>query len=128
MTATLLRNSNRLGAIFYVLWGLLHLYAAYVSYKLGVDEATGFAQGKLFQNAWNLAYISLFGIFVAVVWNWRNSALGYWLNAVTISATDIGFIVLIMAPGYSTDVLGPVLWLLGLGFTTVGYVSNARTA
>jgi hypothetical protein len=121
------QNTHRIGAVFYILWGILHLYAAWLGYRLGADEATGFAQGKLFQNAWNLAYISLFVIAIAAAFNWRNSTLGFWLNLFTISVVDIGFIVLIMLPGYSTDVLGPILWLMGLAFSTVGFATNRRT-
>ncbi len=128
MIVALRQNAHRLGAVCYVLWGILHIYAAYLSYQLALDEPSGFAQGKLLQNAWSLAYISLLCIFVAAVWNWNNSRTGYWLNLFTVSVTDIGFLVLIYAPGYSTDLIGPALWLLALALTTVGYMANARTA
>ncbi len=128
MIAALRRNAHRLGAICYVLWGILHIFAAYISYQLALGEPAGFSQGKLFQNAWSLASISVLCIFVAAVWNWRNGRIGYWLNLLTVSVTDIGFLVLIYAPGYSTDLLGPALWLLAAALTTVGYLANARTA
>jgi hypothetical protein len=128
MLDRLTQNSHRIGAVFYVLWGILHFYAAYLSYRTGLSEATGYAQAKLFQNAWNLAYLSAFCIFVAAALNWRNSLSGYWLNLITVSAVDVGFILLIYLPSHSTDLIGPVLWLLGLAFTTIGIVSNRRGA
>jgi hypothetical protein len=117
----------KLGAAFYLLWGLLHIYAAYLSFQLGAGQPPGLVQGKLHQNGWDLAYLSVFCIVIAVACNWRNSVLGYWLNLFTVSATDIGFIVLIYLPGHSTDLIGPALWLLGLGFTTIGMFLSPRT-
>jgi hypothetical protein len=120
----MLQNKNqaayRLGAVFYVLWGLLHIIAAVRAYQLGAAQEPGMVQGKLYQNAWNMGYLALFSIVIAVVFNWRNSLTGYWLNLITVSVTDIGFIVLLLIPGYSTDLIGPVLWLLGAVFSTIG--------
>ena len=71
---------NQVGAIFYVAWGLLHLYAAFQVYKLGMRQAAGGVQGRIYQSAWNLAYFAVFVLVVAVFFNWNNSPLGYWLN------------------------------------------------
>lgn len=120
--------THRLGAIFYVLWGLLHLVAAWRGYELGADQDPGLVQGRLFQGAWNMAFLALFAIAIAIIFNWRNSRLGYWLNLFTISATDIGFIVLLLIPGHSTEIIGPIVWLLGLAFSTVGIRSAPTTA
>ncbi len=117
----------KLGAIFFLSWGLLHIYAAYLGYQLAEDAAPGLTQGKLYQGAWNLAYLSVFTIVIAVAFNWRNSLLGYWLNLFTISVTDIGFLVLIYVPGLSTDLLGPTLWILGVIFSTIGILTRPRT-
>jgi len=120
--------THRLGAVFYVLWGVLHIYAVYLIYVLGTTQEPGMVQGRLYQDAWNLLYLSIFVIVVAVVYNWRNSSLGYWLNLITVSVTDIGFVVLILVPGYSTDILGPILWILGAIFSTIGFLINPKTA
>ncbi|MCC0043363.1 MAG: hypothetical protein H6892_02970 [Brucellaceae bacterium] len=121
------KYSYRAGAVFYVLWGLLHIYAAWLGFELAAGEGTGMAQGKLYQNAWNLGYIALFSIVVGVSFNWRNSTLGYWLNIVTVSVTDIGFVIFILLPGHSSDLLGPILWLIAAALTTVGYLTQPRT-
>jgi hypothetical protein len=60
---------------------------------------------------------------VAVVFNWKNSRWGYWLNLITVSVTDIGFIIMILVPGYLPffpGVLGPVFWVVGAALTTIG--------
>ena len=120
--------SYRAGAVFYVLWGLLHLYAAWLGFELAATEGVGMVQAKLYQNAWNLGYIALFSIAIGAALNWRNSAIGYWLNIVTVSVTDIGFIIFVLLPGHSTDLLGPILWLIAATLTTVGYLARPRTA
>ncbi|MBT8447159.1 MAG: hypothetical protein KJO38_08430 [Gammaproteobacteria bacterium] len=121
----------RLGAVTYVLWGLLHIEAARRVYMLGLSLDPGMVQGRIFQNAWNLLFFALFGIVVAVIWNWRNSRPGYWLNLVVVSAGDIGFILFVLLPGYLPLVpgaLGPLLWILALVFSTLGLVTGRRQA
>ena len=113
----------KLGAIAYILWGLLHLQAARLVYMLGGSLEPGMVQGRIFQDAFNLLFFAIFGITVAVWLNWRNSRLGYWLNLVVVSAADVGFIVYVLAPGYVPMVpggLGPLLWVVALVFSTIG--------
>ena len=119
----------RFGAITYVLWGLLHIEAARRVYMLGQSLEAGMVQGRIIQGAWNLLFFALFGIVVAVIWNWRNSRLGYWLNLVVVSAGDIGFILFVLVPGYIPLVpggLGPLLWVLALVLSTLGIISAKR--
>lgn len=117
----------RVGAIFYTLWGLLHLIAAWRGYQLGAEQNAGLVQGRLYQGAWNMAIIAVLAVAIAVIFNWRNSQTGYWLNLFLISATDIGFIVLLLIPGYSMDIIGPILWLLGLILSTIGFLTAPRS-
>jgi len=119
----------RIGAVTYVLWGLLHIQAARMVYMLGQSIEPGMVQGRIFQDAWSLLFFALFGIVVAVTLNWKNSRLGYWLNLVVISAADIGFIIFIMVPGYVPLVpggLGPLLWIVALVFSTLGIMASGR--
>jgi hypothetical protein len=119
----------KLGAITYVLWGLLHMEAARRVYMLAQSLEPGMVQGRIFQGAWNLLFFALFGIVVALIWNWRNSRLGYWLNLVVVSAGDIGFILFVLMPGYIPLVpggLGPLLWVVALSFSTLGIISEKR--
>jgi len=113
----------KLGAVTYVLWGLLHIQAARLVYMLGNSLEPGMVQGRVFQDAFNLLFFALFGIAVAVMLNWKNSRLGYWLNLVVVSAADIGFIVYVLMPGYVPLIpggLGPLLWILAVIFSTLG--------
>lgn len=117
-----------LGAVAYVLWGLLHLQAARMVYMLGQNLEAGIVQGRIYQDAWNLLFFALFGIAVAVSFNWKNSHLGYWLNLVVVSAADIGFIIAVLIPGYVPmipGILGPLIWLVAILLSTIG-ISTAR--
>lgn len=112
----------RIGAIIYVLWGLLHIVAAFKVYTLGQGIEPGMVQGRVYQNAWSLLFFAVFSIVVAIKYNWNNSKLGYWLNLVVVSVVDIGFIIIVLVPGYLPLVpgaLGPLLWLLALAFSTM---------
>ena len=120
----------RLGAISYVLWGLLHIQAARLVYMLGGSLEPGMVQARIYQNAWNLLFFALFGIAVAIAFNWNNSRPGYWLNLVVVTAADIGFIVYVLMPGYVPLVpggLGPLLWIIAVIFSTLGYLQAQRT-
>jgi len=121
--------AHRIGAVMYFIWGLLHLKAAYSVYQLGTSLEARMVQGRIFQDAWNLLFFALVGITVAVVYNWHNSRLGYWINLITVSVTDIGFIAFVMVPGYLPvfpGIMGPVFWVLGAVFSTIGLNSPQK--
>lgn len=121
----------KLGAISYILWGLLHLEAARLVYLLGQTLEPGLVQGRLYQHAWNLLFLAVFGIVVAAILNWKNRPLGYWLNLIIVSATDIGFIIFVLMPGYVPLVpggLGPLVWIVALAFSTIGIFYANREA
>ncbi len=114
---------HRIGAVLYALWGVLHLAAASEGYRLAMSVDAGPVQGRLLQNAWNLAIFALVALVVALTMNWRNSRSGYWINLIAVSAADLGFVLLVMIPGYIAifpGILGPVLWLLAVIFSTLG--------
>ena len=114
---------HRIGAALYLLWGIVHLGAAVETYRLAAALEFGPAQGKVFQDAWFLLFFAALAAVVAVTLNWKNSATGYWINLVGVSIADIGFIVFMLIPGHTPilpGILGPVLWVLALGFSTLG--------
>ena len=118
----------RIGSMLYVLWGILHIVAAYKVFALAQTVEQGMIQGRLYQDAWNLLFFALFGIVVAVLYNWKNSKNGYLLNLIVVSAGDIGFIITVLLPGYLPlfpGSLGPILWLLALTFSTIA-ISKAK--
>ena len=111
------------GAVLYILWGLLHIFAALQVFKLGAKLEKGMVQGRIYQNALNLFFFAIIVIVIAAVYNWKNNPLGYWLNLVLASITDIGFIIYILLPGYlplKPGILGPALWILAIVFSTIG--------
>jgi len=113
---------HRIGAIAYVLWGVLHMLAASEAARLAFAVDAGNIQGRLLQNAWSLAIFALVATVVAVTMNWRNNRAGYWINLVTVSAADLGFIIFILVPGYLPlwpGSLGPLLWIAGAVFSTL---------
>lgn len=119
----------RIGAVVYVVWGLVHLQAARLVYMLGQTLEPGMVQGRVFQDAWNLLFFALFGMAVAVFLNWKNLRLGYWLNLIVVSAGDIGFILAILLPGYVPMIpgaIGPLLWIVALLFSTIGILSAKK--
>ena len=114
----------KLGASSYILWGLLHIGAALDEFRLGGTLEPGLVQGKINQGAWDLMFFALFAIVVAVKYNWKNEALGYWLNLIVVSAADLGFIIFVLLPGHVDifpGILGPVFWILGAVFSTLGF-------
>jgi hypothetical protein len=115
---------QRIGAIMYVIWGLLHVNAAKMTWQLGSSLDAGLVQARVYQGAFNLLWIALVAIAIAVLLNWKNSRVGYWTNLTLVSLVDIGFIWLVLAPGYVPffpGILGPVFWILAIVFSTLGY-------
>jgi len=118
----------RLGAVCYAIWGLLHLVAAYDEFQLGASLESGLVQGKINQGAWDLLVFALSSILIAIIFNWKNNRLGYWLNLIVVSAADIGFIIFVLLPGHVAffpGILGPVFWILGAIFSTTGIRTQA---
>ncbi len=95
---------GKISAVFFVLCGLLHLVAAYQVFRLGRGQTSSMIQGRLYQNALNLACIAVGVVVIAIVYNWNNSPFGYWMNLVTTSITDVGFILFIIVPRHSYHV------------------------
>jgi len=56
----------KIGAVMYIIWGLLHLKAAMSVYQLGTTLEPGMVQGRIFQDAGNLLFFAAVSIFVAM--------------------------------------------------------------
>ncbi|PNG26822.1 hypothetical protein [Methylocella silvestris] len=111
----------RIGAGFYVAWGLFHLRVAYDIYELGAGQS-GLAQGRIFQLAAYMLTISLFVIAVAVLKNSRNDRTGYWLNLIVAGWADLIWVAVVVAPGYVGLLRGlapPAIFLAGAAATTL---------
>jgi hypothetical protein len=113
------------GAICYAIWGCLHLQAAFAVYHVGAALEPGMAQARVFQDSWNLLFFGVTAIAVALILNIRNSAWGYWINLGVLALADTGLIIFVLIPGYMPlwpGLAGPILWLLGLAFSTLAYL------
>jgi len=116
----------RIGAVFYVLWGVFHLVAANAVYGLA-EQSTGMVRGRLLQDAFYVLFFAVAGIVMAVVLNWRNDKQGYWMNGTLIAFADIPFVLFVLVPGlipWWPGLAGPLLWLISFFFTTVGRFST----
>ena len=118
----------KIGAVFYVLWGLLHFTAASSVYKLAQNSPATMAQGRLMQTAFYLAAFATAAIIFAVTLNWRNDRLGFWANGIMVGIADVPFILFVLVPGYSPwwpGLLGPVLWIAAFLFTALARIRSA---
>jgi hypothetical protein len=105
----------RLGAFFFVAWGVFHVYVAWPIYTLALTQR-GIAQGRTLQLAAYMLTIALFAIVVALWRNWRNDRLGYWLNLAVVGWADIIWVGVVVVPGYVPPARGlvpPAFWLAG---------------
>ena len=118
------RLAARIGAIFYVIWGIVHLVSSYYVALLGQKISPAVVvQGRVFQDAWVLLFGGIVAIIIAVTMNWRNSKTGFWINLVMVSLIDIAFIFFIMVPGYVPlwpGLEGPIAWVVAGVSTAVG--------
>ena len=67
----------RIGAVFYVFWGVFHLVAANAVYALA-EQSTGMVRARLLQDAFYLLFFAVAGILIAAILNWRDDKQGYW--------------------------------------------------
>ena len=121
---------HKIGAALYLLWGLLHVKASIATYQLGMTLEPGIVQGRVYQDAWNLAFFAIAVSVIAVLLNWRNSRFGFWLNFTLATVTDLGFIFHVLIPGYIPmvpGVAGPVLWVLAVIFTAIAIRKPSST-
>src|SRR2546428_4528033 len=113
----------RLGAVFYVLWGLVHYIGAYSVYELAYSIQASMEQGRLLQLCFYLVSFATASIVLALVLNWRNDRFGFWLTGIVVGIADVPFILFVLLPGYAPwwpGVLGPALWIAALICTAFG--------
>ncbi|MDA0734063.1 MAG: hypothetical protein O2909_10760 [Chloroflexi bacterium] len=140
-------TAYKIGAIFYALWGILHIVGGAVI--LAADATTQVAMfgsatanteaiqdpgpivhAALSFHAYNLMWMGLLSLVIAVVLNWKNSPTGYWINLVITGAADIGLIVFLLAPRHMAildGIPGPTLWVLAAVFSTIGLLKARKT-
>ena len=144
------RHAHRIGAVFYVLWGLLHVWAGADLLRadaldqlalLSTDPLPNQALPQALQplvhaalsfHAYNLLWFGLFAVVVAISLNWRNNRIGYWVNLAVVGADDVGLLLFLILPGHLSFAeagLGPALFALAAVFSTLGVLQrDARSA
>ncbi|MEX1258046.1 MAG: hypothetical protein WEG36_10550 [Gemmatimonadota bacterium] len=68
-------------------------------------------------------------VIVGAAFNWRNSRVGFWLNASVLGAVEVGVVAFMLAPGYmrwSDGGIGLGLFVLALVFSTIGFWKGPR--
>lgn len=116
-------SAHKIGGALYVVWGLLHIYAAYNVYSLAAGFEDAGLAARMAQAGWNLGIIALISIAIGAKLNWHNDRVGYWLNLAMVSLADIGFIVLLLLPGHfpmGKGLIGPAFWVAAAVFSTIG--------
>ncbi|MEU7043723.1 hypothetical protein AB0A77_21985 [Streptomyces varsoviensis] len=125
------RIAAKLGAVFYVIWGIVHISAAYGLLKLGQSLDPGMVQARVFQDAWNILMSALAVIVIGALMNWRNSTTGYWINLILVTLLDIAFVLFVIVPGYAPlwpGLAGPIAWVIAAFFSTLAFTARHRTA
>lgn len=139
------KNSAKIGAIIYILWGILHIIGggymlaeADPGAQLGMlsshnvsgslpSEMGTIIHASLSFHAFNLLWLGALALAVAVTLNWKNDHIGYWLNLSVVAAADIGMIIFLLLPGHlaiAEAFPGPVLWFLAAAFSTMGILED----
>lgn len=104
----------RIGATFFILWGLLHV-AGGMSILWAVSESPeqGFAiyekssapytllAGSILSYlAYSLVWIGVIVTIVGIRYNWNNNRYGLMINTTLIGMTDLGLIAFLVLPGF----------------------------
>jgi hypothetical protein len=144
----------RIGAVSYALWGAIHVLggtvlllaalegperflSAQTSFELtpgalAVQEDVRTAMSGVFAfHAFNLLWLGLLALAVAIRANWEGSATGYWLNLAVVGFTDLGLLLFIVRPGVislSEAWIGPLLLALALVFSTLARRTSAAVS
>ena len=138
----------KIGAVFYVLWGLLHIVGGGALLLQAINEgatpvlatigsnvpaieiptiASDLTAAVLAYYAWNVLWIGVLVTVIGARLNWQNNRLGYWLNLTIVSIVDGGLLIMLVFPGYMTwadGMVGVVLWIPALVFSTIGWITN----
>ncbi len=144
-------SAYRIGAIFYVLWGLAHIIAGALMLDVLSSEGGTAALGML-GNAvppdqlpqdlsgvassafgllfWDLVWFGMLVSIVAVTLVWKNNQIGFWICLGVVLSTDIAYMYAIAFPGYIAfprGFIAPPLAVLAIVFSTVGYLNRKNS-
>ncbi|MEM9768984.1 MAG: hypothetical protein AAF892_14035 [Cyanobacteria bacterium P01_D01_bin.71] len=117
---------HKVGAVFYGLWGFWHFRVVALMFEFATTQMEqGVLQARIYQGAFHILWFAVGAVAIAILFNWRNSQIGYWLNLFMIGWTEIGLFLFFILPGYfpwlPTGFVGPLLWIGAVIFSTLGY-------
>jgi hypothetical protein len=150
----IMKLAPKIAAVAYFLWGLIHiaggaamLSASFTGPESFLEMLTGtehtvsvdapesigsfdtFSANEVFAfHSFNIVWLGFVAAVVAVRLNWKNSAAGYWTNMAVIGWADVGLILFMVRPGVmdlSDAWIGPLLFLVGVVFSTIGRYSRS---
>jgi len=136
----------RIGAVFFGLWGLLHLVggsailvdalsngpaAGYAFYQQSAGDFLPVAGAILAMNSFTIAWVGALVIVIAATMNWRNQCTGFMLNLVLAGLMDVALVVFLLAPGFVTlgdALLGISLLLFAATFSSLGLLQQRKAS
>jgi hypothetical protein len=75
--------------------------------------------------------IALFVVGVALLLNWKDNRVGYWLNLCVAGWADLIWVAVVVAPSYVGLVRGlvpPIVFVIAAILSTIGQMPNAKAA
>jgi hypothetical protein len=133
-------NYAKTGAVFFVLWGLLHIVGGgailaavaespaqgFAVYEQSAGTYTELAGSVLGYLAYGFVWIAVLVTYVGVRYNWQNSQHGLALNTVLVGLTDLGLVIFLIWPGFiSWGQAAPGLVLFAGGVIFGGMACNS---
>lgn len=138
----------KIGAISYLLWGLLHILGGFLMLNASSVDMGGYLQVLMGEQSalanvsttseiatsatmqvfayhgFNLTWLGVLVSVIAVGSNWKNQASGYWVNLALVGLIDLGLVLFMVVPGVipSSDPwwLGPGLYVVAVFFSLAG--------
>ncbi|MBL0923766.1 MAG: hypothetical protein IBJ12_04765 [Sphingomonadaceae bacterium] len=140
-------TSYQIGAVCYFLWGVIHAIVGLIGMRAarGSDITPALMamangrnrtepqivdpglMGLVGNHAFNLFGLGVFSAVFAVMFNWHNDPVGYWANVGVVTVVDLAFIIFLLGRGEfkpSAGLPGPILWVVGTIFLTIGYMNG----
>ena len=141
---------HKIGAVLFLLWGILHLWVPYNGFgeyytkgtglymmvggetvgkndlKLPKDDKTMLVINNLFLNfVSNVGSSGILAIIVAyMLWNGINTWIAYLIGVLCIGIVDLAFVWFMVVSGIIEKsfpvIVGPLLWFLAVIITPIG--------
>lgn len=125
----------KIGAIFYLLWGLLHIVGggsilfsalesadiAYAGFQGSSGGHSALAGGVLAYHGFNILWIGFVVAVIAITLNWKNTRVGAWTNFALVGFLDLGLVIFMLIPGYVPWAAGSI----GLGLFALAALFTA---